>query len=532
MPVADLVVRGAKIWNSHADQLGIRGDRIVEPDIGPQTRVIEAHGKTLLPGFQDAHTHAPFAGLNRSRVWLNDAVGRSEYLRIVAEHAAAHPGSAWITGGGWAMTDFPGGTPTKDDLDAIVPDRPVFLLNRDVHSAWVNSRALEMAGITADTADPYDGRIVRDPDSGEPTGTLHEGAAYRVNDHVIPPPAQTQWEAAIVESQRHLHSLGITAWQDAWVTPATQQAYRHLAEGGRLTARVVGALWWERQRGLEQVDELVARSHEGAPGFQPTSVKIMLDGVLENYTGALLEPYCDGCGGRTDEHGLAFIEPGLLHEAVTRLDAAGLQVHMHAIGDRAVRMSLDAVQAARAANGRSDNRHHIAHLQVVQPSDIPRFAVLDVTANCQMFWASTDVQMREMTIPYLGPGRADLQYPFASLAKAGARLAMGSDWSVSTANPLAQIEVGVTRVDPGDRDAQPFLPHQRIDVRTAVEAFTAGSAYVNHDDDAGSLNVGNRADLVLLGADIWQRELATGRGLADVPIELTIASGRIVHSTL
>lgn len=512
--------------------IGIRGDRIVPPEIGPRTHVIEAAGKTLLPGFQDAHVHPPFGGLNRLRVWLHDALGRSECLRIVAEHATAHPGSGWITGGGWSMTDFPGGTPTKDDLDAIVPDRPVFLLNRDVHGAWVNSRALALAGITADSPDPADGRIVRDPTTGEPTGTLHEGAAYWVNEHVIPPPDQAEWQSSILEGQAHLHSLGITAWQDAWVTPATQQAYRRLAADGGLTARVVGALWWDRHRGLEQIDELVARSQETAPGFHPTSVKIMLDGVLENYTGALLEPYCDGCGGATDERGMAFIEPELLDQALTRIDAAGLQVHMHAIGDRAVRMSLDAAQAARHANGMSDTRHHVAHLQVVHPADIPRFATLDVTANCQMYWASTDLQMEQMTIPYLGPGRADLQYPFGSLAASGAHLAMGSDWPVSTANPLTQIEVGVTRIDPDDRDAPPFLPHQGIDVGTGIRGFTTGSAYVNHDDDAGSLTVGKRADLVLLGSDITQGELTTGRGLSDVPIELTIASGRIVHSTL
>ncbi|MEZ5185779.1 MAG: amidohydrolase [Candidatus Nanopelagicales bacterium] len=529
MQPADLVIRGATIWGSPDEAIGVRGDRIVAPEIGPRTQVVEASGKTVVPGFQDAHVHTPFAGLNRLRVWLNDASGPDDYLRIIAAHAAAHPEGEWITGGGWAMPAFPGGTPRKEDLDSVVPDRPVFLFNRDVHGAWVNSRALEIAAITADTPDPPDGRIERDPVSGEPTGTLHEGAAYRVNEHIIPSPKLTDWEAAILNGQEHLHSLGITAWQDAWVTPDTQRAYRSLAIDGRLTARVVGALWWDRHRGLEQIDELVERSAQGGGTFHPTTVKIMLDGVLENYTGALLEPYC---GGHTDNEGLAFIEPGLLGEAVTGLDAAGLQVHMHAIGDRACRMALDAVEQARTTNGPNDNRHHIAHLQVVHPADIPRFAALGVTANCQMYWASSDSQMEELTIPLLGPERAQLQYPFASLRRSGARLAAGSDWSVSTANPLAQIEVGVTHIDPGARDTPAFLPAEALDVRTGIEAFTAGSAHVNHDDESGSLEMGRRADLVLLGADITQGELATGRGLADVPIELTVAAGRIVHSTL
>lgn len=529
---ADLVISGAHLWGHGTGDIGIRAGRLVPPDIGPRTDVIQAPGKTVLPGFQDAHVHTPFAGLNQLRVWLNDAATREECLQIIADHAAEHPGTGWITGGGWAMPAFPGGTPRKEDLDAVVPDRPVFLFNRDVHGAWVNSRALQVAGITASSPDPVDGRIERDPVTGDPTGTLHEGAAYWVNEHIVPQPSQAEWEAAILSGQAHLHALGITGWQDAWVTPDTQRAYLGLAAGGRLTARVVAALWWDRHRGLEQIDELLARRELSGHGFLPTTVKIMVDGVLENYTGALLEPYCDGCGGHTGERGISYVDPELLNAALTRLDAEGFQVHMHAIGDRAVRMALDAVSAARAANGTSDNRHHIAHLQVVQPEDVPRFAELGVTANLQMYWASSDDQMTDLTIPNLGPDRADLQYPFASLARSGARLAMGSDWSVSTANPLAQIEVGATRIDPSDRDAAPFLPGERIAVATGIEAFTAGSAYVNHDADGGRLDVGARADLVLLGADLTRGELAAGPGLADVPIELTVAAGRIVHEAL
>lgn len=529
MSPAEIVITGARFWDCDGTAIGIRGDRIVEPEIGPRTQVIDAAGMTVLPGFQDAHVHAPFAGLNLLRVWLNDAGTRAEYLRIVAEHAAANPGQDWITGGGWSMPAFPGGTPVKEDLDAIVPDRPVFLFNRDVHGAWVNSRALQVAGITADTPDPADGRIERDPRTGEPTGTLHEGAAYWFNEHVVPRPSQADWEAAILAGQQHLHSVGVTAWQDAWVTPDTQAAYCELAADGRLTARVVGALWWDRHRGLDQIDELLVRRQQAASGFHPTTVKIMLDGVLENYTGALLEPYCDGCGGHTDNRGLAYVDPDLLSTAVTRLDTQGFQVHMHAIGDRAVRMGLDAVAAARAANGPNDNRHHIAHLQVVQREDLERFAALGVVANCQMYWASSDDQMAELTIPFLGAERADLQYPFASLRRAGARLAMGSDWPVSTADPLTQIEVGATRVDPAHRGGTPFLPRERIDVATGIRAFTSGSAFVNHDTDAGTLTPGSRADLVIVGADLSGGEFVAGAGLAEVPIELTMAGGQIVH---
>lgn len=545
---ADLILTGGRIWlggNRTAEAVAVRGDRIAatgrEVDVlamaGSGTRVIRTAGSLVLPGFQDSHVHAPFAGRHQLRVWLNDLAGKQAYLEAVAAYAAAHPDEPWIVGGGWAMEFFPGGLPRKEDLDAVAGDRPVFLFNRDVHGAWVNSRALELGGIGPGTPDPADGRIERDRD-GTPSGCLHEGAAYSFNDHVVPVPSQAEWEASILQAQRHLHALGITGWQDAWVTPATEAAYRVLAADGRLTARVVGALWWDRHRELDQIADLLtrreqsrdaaARSGSGVPGFHPTSVKIMTDGVLENHTGALLQPYCDGCGGTTDNHGLSYLDRELLAAALTSLDGHGFQVHLHAIGDRAVRNALDAVQAARQANGASDHRHHIAHLQLVQPQDVPRFGELGVVANCQALWAQNDAQMEELTLPFLGRERAELQYPFASVRSAGARLAMGSDWSVSTADPLAQIEIAVTRRGRGE---PPLLPGERLDLPVALSAFTAGSAYVNHDDEAGVIAPGRRADLAVLDLDILADGFAGPQSapIADASVVLTVAAGRVVH---
>jgi len=535
---ADLVITGADVWTGDAtrgwsDAVALQGDRVVALGaaeagdlVGPRTRVIHAPGSMVVPGFQDAHVHAPFAGRNRLHVWLNDLTGRQAYLDRIADYARAHPDEPWIVGGGWAMEHFPGGLPVREDLDAVVPDRPVFLMNRGVHVAWVNSRALELAGITAGTDDPSDGRIERDPRTGDPTGALHEGAAYSFQDRYVPLPTRDDWERAILEAQGHLHSLGITGWQDAWVTPATLEAYRSLGAAGRLTARVVGALWWDRHRGLDQVTDFLTQREAGAvPGFHPTTVKIMTDGVLENHTGALLEPYCDGCGGQTDNHGLSYVDRELLGAAVTQLDRHGFQVHLHAIGDRAVRNALDAVEVARAANGPGDHRHHIAHIQVVQPEDVPRFRRLGVVANAQAYWAQMEPQMEEHTIPFLGRDRAHRQYPFGDLLRSGATLAMGSDWSVTTADPLRQIEVAVTRVDPGNRAAAPFLPEQALPLPVALAAFTAGSAFVNHDADGGSLAVGGRADLAVLDRNL----LAAGAGpVADARVELTVAAGRVV----
>ena len=254
----------------------------------------------------------------------------------------------------------------------------------------------------------------------------------------------------------------------------------------------------------------------------------MIDGVLENYTGALLEPYCDGCGGHTDNRGLSYIERDLLAAAVTKLDRHGFQVHMHAIGDRAVRDALDAVQAALTDNGPSDHRHHIAHIQVVQPEDVPRFRELGVVANAQPYWAQMEPQMEELTLPFLGRDRAQLQYPFGDLLRSGVTLAMGSDWSVTTANPLEEIEVAVTRVDPEHRANAPFLPEQALPLRVALAAFTAGSAYVNHDEDGGSLKVGCRADLTLLDRNVFTSGAGAG-AVADARVDITVASGKVVY---
>jgi predicted amidohydrolase YtcJ len=540
---ADIVITGADVYcgdpaGTWAGAVAVRGERIVavgsetevRDRVGSAVNVLHLPGRMVVAGFQDAHVHPPTAGRNRLTVSLNEITGRRDYLDAVALYAAANPDEPWIVGGGWAMEYFPGGTPSKDDLDAIVGDRPVFLFNRDVHGAWVNSKALEMGGITNDTPNPPDGWIERDPRTGEATGTLHEGAAYSFNDHVVPMPDQGALEAALLNAQAHLHSLGITGWQDAWVTPETETAYRAIAASGQLTARVVGALWWDRHRGLDQVADMLARreagSVAGAGSFHPTSVKIMIDGVLENFTGALLEPYCDGSGGHTDNAGLAYLDRAELAEAVTALDRHGFQVHMHAIGDRAVRNALDAVAAARPANGVTDNRHHIAHIQLVTPQDRARFSELGVVANCQTYWAQMEPQMEQLTIPFLGRDRADQQYPFADLVRSGGRLAMGSDWSVTTANPLEQMEVAVNRIDPDNRSNLPFLPGQRLTLAQAVSGFTLGSAYVNHDDEeSGSIEVGKRADLAVLDRNVFTAPVTH---LSDASVELTLSSGRVV----
>ena len=495
---------------------------------GPKTDIRSMPGRLVVPGFQDAHVHPAFGGRNLLRVSLDHVGTVGAYLDTIAEYAAANPDEPWITGGGWAMYLFPGGAPRKEDLDRIVADRPTFLMNRDVHGAWVNSRALEVAGITKDTPDPWDGRIERDAVTGEPTGALHEGAAYSFRDRFVPPTDPAEWRRALLVAQRYLHSLGVTGWQDAWVTPDLLQAYGALDDAGELTMRVSASLWWDRHRDQEQIDELVERGHAATRGnVRATTVKIMTDGVVENCSCALLEPYDDPGAYPVGHRGLSYVGDEGLRSAVAALDERGFQVHMHAIGDRATRDALNAIEAARAANGPSDNRHHVAHLQIVHPDDVPRFGALGVIANMQPLWACMDPQMSELTLPRLGEERMGWQYPFGDLARSGATLAGGSDWPVSTPDPLLEMEVAVTRVDPGARHAKPFLPDQRLTLTQAFAAFTMGSATVNHDErEAGSIEVGKRADLAVLDRDVFEPDAGP---LGDARVLVTIAAGRVVY---
>jgi predicted amidohydrolase YtcJ len=536
---ADLLIVGAPVYTADparpwADAVAVRAGRVgavgPERDLaelrGPSTRVLRLDGGLVLPGFQDAHVHTAAGGLELAQCDLHE-VEPAAYAATVARYAADHPGDPWVLGGGWVMDAFGTGGPHRSALDAVVADRPVLLESTDGHSAWVNGLALELAGITRATPDPPRGRIERDA-SGEPTGALHEAAKALVGD-LAPEPGQAEWEAAIERGQAHLHRLGITAWQDAAVEPDMLAAYRAVAERGRLTGRAVAALRWEVEAGGAQLADLVERRRTGTVGrLRASAVKIFSDGVFENRTAAMLEPYLDADGRPTGNLGIGMLAADELARVVTALDAEAFDVHVHAIGDRAVRDALDAFQAAAAANGRRDARHQIAHLQFVHPDDRPRFRRLGVVANAQPFWSCLDGYMRELTLPFLAPERAGWQYPWASLRRAGAVLAFGSDWTVSTANPLEEIEVAVRRVDPGDPDGEPFLPDERVDLPAALDAFTSGSAYaLRLEAETGSVTPGKLADLAVLDRDPF--DPAAGP-IAGARVLATLVEGEPVHA--
>jgi len=540
---ADLVLRGGRVATMDTEQsfaaalavragriVAVGGDRAVREWVGPQTRVVELRGRSVTPGFGDAHVHPVSAGIGQMRCDLSAARGLDTYLGIVGAYAAAHPNETWIRGDGWSMADFPGGIPHRDDLDRVVSDRPVYLESRDGHTGWVNSKALELAGVTADTLDPFDGRIERDAD-GRPSGAIQEGAVDLIYS-LFPADTPDELVAGLRLAQAELHALGVTNWQDASVSPGSGEvAYTTLAGRGELTARVVGALWWDRARGAEQIEELVERRSRTAIGrYAPTSVKLFLDGVLENGTGAVIEPYLDDGGRPTTNRGMSMIEPEALKAHVARLDALGFQPHFHAIGERAVREGLDAVEAARRTNGPTDTRPHIAHIQVIHPDDLGRFRALGVIANAQPYWAVYESQMNELTIPRLGPERSGWQYPFGSLLAAGATLAMGSDWAVSTPDPLLEMEVAVTRISDLHRgDRPPFLPAERLDLMDALAGFTTGTALVNHlEAEVGSIEAGKAADLVVLDRDLFDR----GAGaIGEARVVATFIDGSAVYET-
>lgn len=533
----------------HGQAVIVRGERIdrVVPEselaavLGAEpagsVELIDLRGALLSPGFQDAHIHAVGGGVELLQCDLSGTASAEEAVAAVRAYAEANPDEEWILGGGWSMDCFPGGNPARGLLDAAAPGRPVLLASRDHHSTWASTAAIERAGLGADTPEPPDGVVIREED-GYPAGTFHEGAAD-LFAAVRPETSEELRYRGLLRAQSELIALGITGWQDAMVGGGGAgiadplPAYERALTEGTLRVHVTGAQWWERDGGIEQVAHMVAERQRVAALGSPErlevgTTKIMVDGVAENHTAAMLTPYRDAHGHDTHNHGLSFIDPDRLREYVVALDAAGMQVHMHALGDRAVREALDALEAARAANGPTDNRHHLAHLQIVAEEDVPRFAELNAVANLQALWATHEDQLDQLTLPFLQEGQEARQYPFGDLVRAGARIAAGSDWPVSSAAPLDAIHIAVTRVAP-EIDAEPLGgAHQRLDLATAMAAYTSGSAYVNHrDHDTGSIKPGYRADLVVLDPspfDVPAEDIFRSR------VTQTWIDGMLVHS--
>jgi hypothetical protein len=510
---ADLILTGGFVYTmdatrSAAEAVAVRGGRIVyvgtpsgaEALRGSATRVADLSGRMLLPGFHDAHVHPVSGGMELAQCNLNGLKTKEEIFAAIRRYAESHPKDPWILGGGWDLPIFPAANPSRQELDAIVSDRPALISASDGHSTWANTKALELARVTRETPDPPNGRIERDS-AGNPSGTLRETAGGLV-EKIVPEPTAAEYDEGLRRGLEMARRFGITSLIEANAGQEILSAYGRAekSEGG-LPARILVSLSVNTSKGPEQVAELSRRRSAFTRGhLRASAAKIFADGVIEANTAALLEPYLDKPGDR----GKARLEPEAFAKLATALDREKFQIHVHAIGDRAVRMSLDALEAARRANGPRDARPLLAHIELIDPRDIPRFRRLGVVADFQPLWAWADPYIVELTIPKLGPERSRWIYPIGSVAAAGAVVAGGSDWSVSSMNPLDAIETAVTRRELGASGAA-FLPEERISLPEALAAYTIAGAYAAFEEkETGSIEVGKAADLIVLDRNLFE----------------------------
>jgi predicted amidohydrolase YtcJ len=539
-PPADLVLSGGAIYTvdaarSWAEAVAIRDGRIVYVGaddgarawVGPTTRVVELGGRFVLPGFHDSHLHPITGGMRTLRCELSGATTAAEALERVRAYAAAHPDAPWIVGRGWELYLFPAANPRKEMLDAVIADRPVFLTSADGHSAWVNSRALALASVTAATPDPPLGRIERDGATGEPSGTLREEAKQLVS-RLLPEATAAERREGIVRAVELAHRAGLVGLFDATVDAIELPDYREVGRQGKLDVHLGIALYVDPEKPFApQLAELLAlRRQDWGPHVRIVAAKLYADGVIESGTAALLAPYLDRDGSR----GVLEWDEGKLREAAIALDREGLQLHVHAIGDRAIRVTLDTIAAVRRANGPRDRRPTLAHIELFDPADMPRFRALGAIASFQPLWAWADPYIKDLTEPQLGPERSRWLYPIGSVAATGAVLAGGSDWSVSSMVPLEGIEVAVTRRGPAEGPGPAWIPEERASLATMLAAYTIGSAYAAYrEGETGSLEVGKSADLVVLDRDLFA---VSPHEISEAKVLLTLFAGREVYRDL
>lgn len=532
---ADLVLRGGAVYTvdaarSWASAVAVRkgrivyvgGDDVPAAMLGPRTEVVELDGAMVLPGFQDAHVHPIGGGVELGECHVHSLDAVPALMDSIRACGAARPELPWVRGNGWQLPLFPAANPSRTLLDQAIPDRPAAFEAADGHSLWVNSRALAAAGITRDTRDPPNGRIERDPRTGEPSGTLRESAMDLV-EAVIPARTEAELAAGLERAQREANRYGITTVFAATAGEPHLRAYAAADRAGTLTLRVVAAAYG----GDEPSDSILPRARAWRDRFatarvRPLAIKLFQDGVIEARTAALLEPYLD----RDGDAGTPVYDQATLDRLVATLERDGFQVHVHAIGDRAVRMALDAFEQARARNGPGDHRHAVTHLQLIDPADLPRFRRLGVVANFEALWANGDEYLTELTEPALGPARSRWLYPIASVARTGAVVTGGSDWSVSSLDPLDAIETGITHRQRGTERA-PWNPAERVDLATMIAMYTINAAWALHQErETGSIEVGKLADLVVLERNLF--EIPTEE-IHDVRVTRTILEGTTVY---
>jgi predicted amidohydrolase YtcJ len=536
--IADTILIHGKVYTvnskqSWAQAVAIRDEKIVavgddaeiEKLRGPQTKVIDAGGKLVLPGFVDCHIHFLEGSISLGQANLEGAKNPADIQHILREYAQKPPGDGWILGGGWNYAMFgEQNLPDKKYLDELFPNRPVFLSGYDGHTSWANSKALALAKINKDTPNPANGAIVRDPKTGEATGALKESAGSIVGK-LVPRPTPAEKLAALRAGIHWANENGLTRVHSAGGDFEEFALYDELRHRGDLTLRMYIAYFLDppelRAKDLAAIEE--ARKKYTGDWLSGGVVKMMIDGVVESHTAAMLEPYTDDPSTK----GKLFWEPDKYKAAVAELDRRGLQLFTHAIGDYAVRTALDAYENAENVNHTQDRRPRIEHIETITAADIPRFGKLGVIASMQPLHAYPDEDTLRVWAGNVGPDRASRAWVWNSIAKNGGHLAFGSDWNVVTLNPWEGLQMAVTRQTTEGKPDGGWMPEQRVTLAQAVEGYTLGAAYAGRREETeGSIEPGKLADLIIVSQNIFEID---PHAIAQTKAIETIVGGRVVY---
>ncbi|MBI3661747.1 MAG: amidohydrolase [Acidobacteria bacterium] len=531
---ATLALVNGRIWTGNAAQpwaqaVAVRGENIVAvgtnaqiaAQSGPLTKRVDLKGGFAMPGFNDAHLHFLGGALRLAQLDLNGANSLAEMQARLKKFAEDDPAAPWLLGYGWQYSWIPGRLPAREDIDKVVGNRPVYLVAYDGHTGWANTKALQVAGVNQDTAFSGFGEIVRDA-SGQPTGVLKEAAQNLVRSK-IPPPTREQRLDALRRALGIAASLGITSIQNAHGSREDVELYKELLERGQLTARVSVAIDATPQTTEPDIEKIAAMAKEfSGPRLRVGAIKMVMDGVIETHTAAMLEPYSD----QPETSGRPQYTQEQANNIVAWADRAGLQVYIHAIGDRGVRMSLDAYENAEKVNGRKDSRFRVEHIETVAAADVPRFKQLDVLASMMPIHAdpgTIDVWSRAA-----GPERTTRAFAWQALERAGARLVFSSDWpSCISLNPVHGLHTAVNRTTAGGQPAGGWIPEHKVSLETALAAYTRGGAYAEFAEKTlGAIKPGKSADIIVLSADPFKIKLGE---LHALRVLKTVFNGNVLY---
>ncbi len=542
LETADVALVNGRIWTggdatSLVEAIAIRGDQIIRMGTTAEikqladahTQIIDLGGRLAAPGFNDAHIHFLGGSSGLNEIDLTGAKSVAEMVGRIGAFAKKNPDRPWLTGSGWEYSPFPGGLPTKTYLDAVIKDRPIFLRAYDGHSAWANSKALELAGINARTKFTGYGEIVHDA-VGEPTGALKEGAQSLIS-RLIPPLTREQKLDALRQGLKLAASLGITSLQNASGTPEEFSLYEELQKNGDLTARFSMAFSVGERTTPQQIESFVAlkNKYDIHPVLHAASVKFVLDGVIETHTAAMIERYSDLPASSGNPFGETTMPPNMYQDLVVKYDKLGFQIYTHAIGDRAVREALNAYELAQKVNGngnRRNPRHRIEHIETIAPADIPRFAKLGVLASMEPIHA--DPGTAEVWSKAVGAERLPFAFAWQSLLKSRARLVYGSDWPAAISiDPIRGLHNAVNRRTIEGQPPRGWVPDQRVSIIDALRAYTNGGAYSSFEEGIkGRIAPGMLADVVIFSQDLFKVDPMR---IHETRVVLTIFNGKPIY---